>query len=308
MNISLVIIEQLFQMFIIMMFGFTLVKLNVINMHGSQQVANVVTKFIIPIVLMMSFQQPFNRDQLTSLGLALIGAIVISLSRVVVASITLKNYTKIDRYGAVFSNTAFMGIPIILPLLGYEGIFYLSTYIVVSSILQFTYGIWSLSEGKEQITIKRALTNPATLGAFVGIILYLAQIQLPNVIYNSFDTLAGLSSPLGMILLGGYLARSQLKEIFLVRRNYWTVANRLIISPLIGLLLLWLLPISNEQVLLTLAIANCTPIAVNTALFSQLYGGDYEYGARLIVLASLLSMATMPVMITLSNIVLGIGQ
>lgn len=307
MEISLVILEQLVQMFLIMMFGFILVKLDFLNMHGSQQIANVVTKFIIPIVLMMSFQQEFDGNQLISLGLALIGAIVISLSRIIVAHYTLKNYTKIDRYGVVFSNTAFMGIPIIFPLLGYEGIFYLSTYIVVSSVLQFTYGIWSLSEGKETITIKRALTNPATLGAVVGILLYLARIRLPGVVYESFDTIAGLSSPLGMILLGGYLARSQLKEIFFVRKNYWTVANRLVISPLVGIALLWLLPISNEQVLLTLAIANCTPIAVNTALFSQLYGGDYEYGARLIVLASLLSMISMPIIITLSNIVLGIG-
>lgn len=307
MEISVVILEQLVQMFFIMMFGFVLVKAGVLNMHGSQQVANVVTKFIIPIVLMMSFQQEFDSNQLISLGFALLGAVVISLSRIVVAHYTLKNYTKIDRYGVVFSNTAFMGIPIIFPLLGYEGIFYLSTYIVVSAILQFTYGIWSLSDGKEPITIKRALTNPGTLGAFAGILLYLARIQLPTLIYDSFDTIAGLSSPLGMILLGGYLARSQLKEIFLVKKNYWTVFNRLILSPLVGLLLIWLLPITNEQVLLTLVIANCTPIAVNTALFSQLYGGDYEYGARLIVLASLLSMGTMPIIITLSNMLLGIS-
>lgn len=307
MDISLVILEQLVQMFLIMMFGFTLVKAGVLDMHGSQQVANVVTKFIIPIVLMMSFQQEFDSNRLISLGFAFLGSVVVSISRIFVAHFTLKNYTKIDRYGVVFSNTAFMGIPIILPLLGYEGIFYLSTYIVISSILQFTYGIWSLSDGKESVTIKRALTNPGTLGAFAGIVLYLARIQLPPLVYDSFDTIASLSSPLGMILLGGYLARSQLKEIFFVRKNYWTVANRLIISPIVGILLLWLLPITNEQVLLTLVIANCTPIAVNTALFSQLYGGDYEYGARLIVLASLLSMGTMPIMITLSNIILGIS-
>lgn len=275
-------------------------------MQGSQQIANMVTKFIIPIVLMMSFQQEFDSQQFLGLAYALLGAIVLFSSRILLSHYTLRNSTKIDRYGVVFSNTAFIGIPIILPILGYEGIFYLSTYIIVSSVLQFTYGIWSLSDGKDPITLRRALTNPATLGAFAGIILYLARIQLPGLLYNSFDTIASLSSPLGMILLGGYLARSKLKEIFFVKKNYWTVANRLLLAPLAGIALLWFLPIENEQILLVLAIANCTPTAVNTALFSQLYGGDYEYGARLIVLASLLSMITMPLMITLSNLILNI--
>ncbi len=294
-------------MFFIMLFGFMLVRLKVLDMNGSQQIANMTTRFIIPIVLMMAFQQEYNTEQLSLLAFAFIGSILIILSRIALASILLKTGTKIDRYAVIFSNNAFVGIPIVLPLLGYEGIFYLSMYIVVSSIFQFTYGIHILSEGKQRMTIKKALINPASIGAFAGLGLYLLRIQLPATLYAGFDKIAAMSSPIGMILLGGYLARTNLKDIFLVRQNYWTVITRLILTPLGGLLMIWLLPIQNEAVLLVLAIANCTPTAVNTALFSQLYGGDYEYGARLIVLASLLAMVTMPLLITLSSFVLSIG-
>lgn len=121
--------------------------------------------------------------------------------------------------------------------------------------------------------------------------------------FNSLDTIAGLSSPLGMILLGGYLARSQFKEVFFTWRNYWVVSHRLLITPILGFILLWLLPISDPTILLTLAIVNCTPTAVNTAVFSQIYGGDYEYGARLVILSSILSMVTMPLLITLASFI-----
>lgn len=304
MDISLVIFDQLLQMFFIMMFGFILVKIKFLNMGGSQQLANIVTKFVIPIVLMLSFQQDYDSGQLQLLFTSLIGALAITLSRIFIAHTVLRNRSKIDRYAIVFSNTAFMGIPIILPILGYEGIFYLSMYIVVSAVFQFTYGIWMLSEGSQPITIKSILTNPASIGAFVGFGLYITRIPLPDVLYNSLDTIGGLSSPLGMILLGGYLARSQFKEIFLVKSNYWIVFIRLLIAPAVALLLIWLLPISDPSVLLVLAIANCTPTAVNTALFSQLYGGDYEYGARIIILASFFSIVTMPLVISLSTLLL----
>ncbi|EXJ23535.1 Malate permease [Alkalibacterium sp. AK22] len=304
MDISLVIFEQLLQMFLIMMFGFALVKIKFLNMDGSQQLANIVTKILIPIVLVLSFQQDFEADHLQLLFTALIGSLAITLSRILIAHTLLKNRSKIDRYAIVFSNTAFMGIPIVLPILGYEGIFFLSMYIVTSAVFQFTYGIWILSEGRQPITLKSIFTNPASIGAFIGFGLYLTRLPLPPVLYDSLDSIGGLSSPLGMILLGGYLARTQLKEIFLVRSNYWTVAVRLIIAPAVALLLIWLLPISHPSVLLVLAIANCTPTAVNTALFSQIYGGDYEYGARIIILASFFSIVTMPLMISFATLFL----
>ncbi|WP_307723890.1 AEC family transporter [Marinilactibacillus psychrotolerans] len=304
---SLIILEQLAIMFFVALFGFLLVRLKVLDMYGSQQIANMTTRFVIPIVLMMSFQQEYNSKHLSLLTFALVGSFLIMITRILMVSFLLKSGTKIDRFAVVFSNTALVGIPILLPLLGYEGIFYLSMYIVASGIFQFTYGIWLLSEGKQTVTLRQALANPATIGAFAGLVLYLLRINLPSVIYNGFDKIADISSPLGMILLGGYLARTNLKDIFLVKKNYWTVLVRLILTPLVGLIMIWLLPIQDESVLLVLSIANCTPTAVNTAMFSQIYGGDYEYGARLIVLASILAMISMPIMITLSNFVLSIN-
>ena len=205
---------------------------------------------------------------------------------------------KIDRFATVFSNSVFVGIPIIFPILGYEGILYLSMYLIVSGTLQYTYGIWSLSEGEEKITLKSAITNPGILGTATGFLLYIFQIQLPDIVFNGLDTIAGLSSPLGIILLGGYLARSQFKDVFFDWRNYWVIAQRLVITPIIGFVILWVLPINNPTILLTLAIVNCTPTAVNTAVFSQIYGGDYEYGARIVILSSIFSMIAMPFLIS----------
>lgn len=297
MEVLTIIVEQLLQMFIVVLFGFMLAKKGILNGATQEEIAQMLTRFIVPLTLILAFQQPFDREQLIGLGWAFIGALLIFLTRILWARYGFRGADKIDRYATIFSNSVFVGIPIIFPILGYEGILYLSMYLIVSGTLQYTYGIWSLSEGKEKITLKSAVTNPGILGTATGLTLYLFQIQLPEVIFNSLDTIAGLSSPLGIILLGGYLARSNFKEVFFTWRNYWVITQRLIITPILGFLVLWLLPIDNPTIILTLAIVNCTPTAVNTAVFSQIFGGDYEYGARLVILSSIFSMLTMPFLI-----------
>jgi len=302
MEVSLTIVEQLLEMFIVVIFGFFLARKNILKPNTQQEIAEMLTKYVIPLTLVLSFQQPFNPDQLIGIGLAFVGALGIFATRILWAHFGFRGADKIDRYASVFSNSVFAGIPIIFPILGYEGILYLSMYLIVSGTLQYTYGIWSLSDGREKITLRSALTNPGILGTGTGLILYLFQIELPTVVFNSLDTIAGLSSPLGMMLLGGYLARSHFKEVFFTWRNYWVVSHRLLFTPILGFIVLWLLPINDPTILLTLAIVNCIPTAVNTAVFSQIYGGDYEYGARIVILSSILSMVTMPLLIGTANL------
>lgn len=306
MVISGIIFEQLISMFLIILFGFMLSKLDVLNINGSQQIVNILNKYVIPITIIMSFQQEFSRGQFVNLGWALLGSIILHLIRIPIAHLMLRKATKIDRHAVIFSNSGFLGIPITLALLGYEGVFYLSLFIVVSNILRWTYGVYTLSEGKEKVTLKSAFVNPASLGAIVGFTLYMLRIQIPDILASSMDSIVGLNSPLGMIILGGYLARGALRDIFNAKAAYWTTFLRLIFTPLIGIAIIWLLPIQDPYVLLVLAITNCTPTAVNTALFSQLYGGDYEYGARLVILTTMLSLITMPIMLALANMVLNI--
>ncbi len=297
MEILSIIVEQLLEMFIVVLFGFMLARKGVLTEATQEEIAQMLTKFIVPLTLVLAFQQPFDPNQLIGLVWAFIGAVCIFVVRILWGHFGFRDAGIIDRYSTIFSNSVFVAIPIIFPILGYEGILYLSMYIIVSGTLQYTYGIWSLSEGKEKITFRSAFLNPGILGTATGLILYLFQIELPPVLFSSLDKIAGLSSPLGIILLGGYLARSRFKEVFFTWRNYWVISHRLIITPVLGFVALWLLPISDPTILLTLAIVNCTPTAVNTAVFSQIYGGDYEYGARLVILSSIFSMITMPFLI-----------
>ena len=50
-------------------------------------------------------------------------------------------------------------------------------------------------------------------------------------------------------------------------------------------------------------IAMSTPVGLTVPMFSQMYGGDYKYGAKLVGLSTLLSLITIPMILYLANII-----
>ena len=88
------------------------------------------------------------------------------------------------------------------------------------------------------------------------------------------------------------------------RRIYFVAALRLIAIPLAAMLLLWLvkhaLTAANApQILLIILLALIMPPSSTVTQLAQLYQNDADYCGSINVLATLLSIATMPVMIAL---------
>lgn len=301
MTITGIIIEQMSIMFLLIFFGYFLMKKNVLTSEGTQQIAGILTKHITPIILINSFTQKFESNQINLLLLTMGISLMLLFSRAFLNHFLLKKEQRIDKFAATFSNSNFMGIPLVMSVLGYEGVFFMTGYMVVSTTFQWTYGIYTVTGDKKMVQLRNALLNPAFIGLYVGLFFYLTQIPLPYMVSETFDSLSGLNTPLAMILLGSYIANSKLSEIFTSKVSYWTTALRLILYPLVGTFILWLLPLDNYLILMVLTIASAAPSAINTALFSQIYGGDYQYGARIVVLSTLLSIITLPINMTIAN-------
>ncbi|MBM6614503.1 AEC family transporter [Desemzia sp. RIT804] len=301
MNITAIIIEQMGIMFLLIFFGYFLMKKNVLTSEGTQQIAGILTKYITPIILINSFTQKFESNQINLLLLTMGVSLLLLISRAFLNQFLFKKDQRIDKFAATFSNSNFMGIPLVMSVLGYEGVFFMTGYMVVSTTFQWTYGIYTVTGDKRMVQLRNALLNPAFIGLYVGLFFYLTQIPLPYVVSQTFNSLSSLNTPLAMILLGSYIANSHLWDIFNSKAAYWTTALRLILYPLVGTLILQLLPLDNYLILMVLTIASAAPSAINTALFSQIYGGDYQYGARIVILSTLLSIITLPINITIAN-------
>ena len=101
-----------------------------------------------------------------------------------------------------------------------------------------------------------------------------------------------------MIVLGVYLAQSNLLDIVKDRSVYLVCLFRLLVIPLITIALMWILRVDSD-IANVLIISIATPCAVASSMFAQLYGTNYRYSSRLIAFSTLLSAVTMPVMLSL---------
>lgn len=142
-------------------------------------------------------------------------------------------------------------------------------------------------------------------GTLIGLALFFTGLgeHLPAVVSTTLNGLAALNAPLAMLILGGYLAQTQIKDMFTTPRLYWLSAVRLTIIPLITLLVFWPLPIPSE-IKLAVFIAASAPVGANVAVYAQLHGLDYSYACQTVSLTTLFSVIVLPLMLMVANVVL----
>ena len=206
------------------------------------------------------------------------------------------------RMCVIFSNNGFMALPLLQALYGDDGVFIGSINIVATNIVIWTFGVWLLTRagnrGKIRLSWQKILLNPGTIGFFIGLAIFLTSTTLPAVLDEPITFLGNLNTPLAMIVLGVYLAQSNLLDIIRDRSVYLVCLFRLLVIPLITIALMWILRVDSD-IANVLIISIATPCAVASSMFAQLYGTNYRYSSRLIAFSTLLSAVTMPVMLSL---------
>ena len=177
------------------------------------------------------------------------------------------------------------------------------SYIAVQLILLWTQGKNMLCE-EEKLEWKKIFLNVNIISIIAGIVLFLFRIKLPAGVQDVLGMMNNMIGPLGMLLAGMAIAEVPLKSIFTKKRNYLSVALRLLLYPVLGLFLMKAIQIvvnleNSSQILLTVYLACVTPACASVTSMAQLYDKDAAYASSLYVLTTLLSIVTMPVMVYL---------
>lgn len=132
----------------------------------------------------------------------------------------------------------------------------------------------------------------------IGIILFCCSIDLSGVIKVTVQDLGILNTGLAMLVMGTYLAQTDLRSLVRDRNLYAACALRLLVVPAIVMAVLALLPL-DAVVKLVVLIALSAPCGTVSAMFPQMFGGDYRFGAGLVSLSTLLSLIVMPVLLAI---------
>lgn len=133
------------------------------------------------------------------------------------------------------------------------------------------------------------IKNPLIIGAVAALLFKLSGLTLPAPLYTGLSDMAGMATPLALVVLGGTFHFDAL------RRNAGALAigtlGKIIVAPLV------MVPIAaalgfRDANLLSLVIVFASPAAVNSYTMAAAYGHDPELAGQLVVVTSVLSMVS----------------
>ena len=259
---------------------------------------------VLPAVIFNAFQKEFRPELvsglLTAFAMAAISHIVFIVLGMVFCGKRRGENSSVEIFSVTYSNCAFLGIPLISAIYGTDGIFYLTAYIAVFNLLSWTHGVMILTD---RVTLKsavNALKVPAVIATIAGLVFFFLRIPLPDIIAQPVGYIASLNTPLAMIISGITIARSNLKAAVKKGGVYLTAALKLLIGPLIIMLLLK--PFGADPVIAdTILISAACPTAASAIMFSARYGKNSVYASEIFAVSTLLSAATMPLIILISG-------
>lgn len=301
LEIITLLLKQNIVMLCYMLIGYFLFKKKLITNNGSSEIGKLLLYVVMPIAIIKSYSIDFSVEMLKGLSISFLGALVSLLISIIIAKLVFRNKHSIEMFSAAFSNAGFIGIPLVSMTLGEEAVFFIASYVALLNIMQWTYGVYIITQNKEYISLKKIYKNPIIISFVIGIILFILPIKLPSVITTVMNNIASMNGPLAMIILGVYIGQIKLEELFNDKIVYICSLVRLIIIPMITIIILSIIPNEFMIIKLTILIATSAPVGSNVAIFSQIYNKDYKQAVKDICLSTILCIITLPIIISLAN-------
>ena len=309
-------------LFALMAVGAVCRRVRLVDETSVKGIVNVLLLVVTPSLIIDSFQRPFDSSMMHGFFWAFAIASLAHVAVILLARLFSRGDDKsrpVLRLAMVFSNAGFMGIPLEQAILGAEGVFYGIVYVVVFNFFMWSWGLYEMrgkvplsnSNSKLQLSGERwrslrpMIVNPGTVGLAIGLPLFFASVSLPAILKTPISLLAGLNTPLAMLVIGFYLAGADFRRVVRMPSAYLAAAVRLIAYPLAMVALLYLLRAHfPREMMLALVTAASAPVAAMVSMFASKFERDVDLSVGLVSGTTLLSILTMPPVIAFAMEVL----
>ena len=308
MHISLLLMNQIIQLFIMIFMGFIIVKAKLLKAEDSTILSVIVLYLVIHCVIINAFQVDYTPQTVKGLLIALAGSVMTQVILLIVVSILGRVFhlNEVEVASIYYSNSGNLIVPIVTFILGKEWVLYGCVFMSVQLVFIWTHCKKIISR-ESTYDWKKIVLNINMISIAIGIILFLTRIHLPAIINNTLSAVGSMIGPASMIVTGMLFAGMDFKQIFANKRVYFVSFLRLIIVPVIALFLIKCSQLSTfssngNKLMMIVFLAIITPSASTVTQMCQVYGNDSQYASAINVVTTLLAIVTMPLMVMLFQI------
>ena len=303
----LIVVGQVVTLFLMMGVGFVLAKKGWFSRETSSQCTQLVLYVVGPCVIITKLQIQASAEVvhtmlMAALGMALTYVVMIPLSQLLFRRESADTRV-VRRFGITYANNSFMGLPLLAGVLGEDALLFGVISMLVFFVFQWTHGVLIMG-GK--LDLRSAVLNPGIIALLIGLFFFAVGLQLPSPVYNAMDFMGSLNTPMGMVIIGAQLARSDILGVLKRPILYLLSAIKLVFVPALTCVLLLPLHLEPLSYCACVVLSAC-PTAGVTSMFAQKFRRDEETAAQMVTLSTLLSIVTLPVFALLARQISGLG-
>lgn len=201
----------------------------------------------------------------------------------------------------VFGNVGNLGLPMNTFAFGEEGLERAIICLITSAILLFSVVPPILKGGGWVYGIRLTLKLPMFWAMIAGITFHLLQVDFPYRLDAGIEQLGKASIPIALLMLGMQLASTRFS---LGKYELFATGLRLGVAPAIALGVGIMLQLTGLD-LKVLVLQTAMPAAVNNVLMAGEFGGEAGRVARTVVVSTLFSFISLPLMLWILTQLLG---
>jgi predicted permease len=266
-------------------------------------VNNLLLAVVAPCAMLSSASAPFTSALAGQVGVAaLIAAVYFALAWPALALVarTLPLPAGDRRMFvnlAVMANTGFIGFPVAFELFGGPGLLCAVGINLLYNLVAFTVGVRWLA-ASQRLSAAQVLLTPPLVSAVAAIGLFLAPFRLPGVVQGALDMVAGMMTPLAMMIIGISLAESYLPNLAHNGWGYLVCLVRLLALPALVWGVLALAGVSGLGARVAVVLCALPSGTVNVILGAK-HGVGYRFAVETVVQSNVLMFATLPLVLAL---------
>ncbi|MHA8137686.1 AEC family transporter [Lactobacillaceae bacterium Scapto_B20] len=305
------ITDQIILMFILMMVGVLINKLGFMHPDTSNDLTNILLYVVSPCLIIGAFEQTYSAALMKKLVWVTVGIVIIYIIEIIItkfafSQIKSENLKRIAKYGSIYSNAGFMGVPLASALFGNNGVFFAVASLAAFNLFSWTHGISLFKQTSEttslQTKLKDSIINPNIIAIAVGLIMFSFSIKVPGTLNIAIKDISLINTPVSMIVIGNSLANIKVNRELFDWHIWLSILFRNLLFPIIAILILKSMGITGIPLFTTVLMTAC-PVAGVVVLFTLQSDGDTSPAISLMSLSTIICLVTIPLIFTIINII-----
>ena len=306
----MVVFEQMITMAIMLVIGIILFKRGFFVKTTTTDISKLVSKVCNPAIIVFSAINSVDNAKDVNLLGTLVAAVVYYAGLVII-SYVIPNIIRANKHDkkfynvmGVYANVGFIGVPLVIAVMGDGAVIYLAIFDLIFHLLIYTHGIHVLTKDMPGEKLKfdwKKMMNTGTLASILAIVIFAFRIHIPEVPKDVLGYLGHCTTFLAMLVVGVTVAQINVKELFAEKKLYIFILIRFILVPVATIFVLKKF-ITNQMLLGVIALCLSLPSANLPLMISKEYGLETDLITKGIVVTTLLSIIT----VTLASVMLGV--